>query len=123
MCTPFATFPVTVEVGVGVGDGVGDEELLELLDVGLGSDGVGSSDGDVGDGEGDVAELDASVADGVAPAPATASELCDDPSRPNATTAPAVPPAISTQPAVNAATAARRRPAPGIPTPGTLTHP
>ncbi|OLE20504.1 MAG: hypothetical protein AUG49_24905 [Catenulispora sp. 13_1_20CM_3_70_7] len=113
LCTPLATFPVTVEDGFG--DGLLELEL-ELEDEG----GEGEEDGDEDDrGDGDHEPVAVTVTRAAA---AEASAPCDEPSRPRATTPPAVPPATTTHPAANATTA-RRRPAPGIPTPGTCTHP
>jgi hypothetical protein len=108
LCRPFATFPVTVDDDGVVGSVLtGDDEPLD--------DGVGFRLGP--DGEPDV-ETAGTVATVEAVEVAVA-----DPSRPNATTAPAVPPATTTHPAASAATVARLRPAPGTPTPGTFTHP
>lgn len=87
----------------------------------------GADDVDVADGEGlgvGVGVIDAvgpavEPGPGAEPAPGAAlSVLCDEWLRPTATTAPAVPPAISTHPTANAVIAARLRPAPGIPTSG-----
>jgi hypothetical protein len=116
LCTPFATLPVTVE------DGDGD-----VLDVVAADDGAEEEEEDEED-----AELNVGVGEAPDPEPEPEGDTaaaCETPSvpdewsRPTATTAPAVPPAINTHPTANAAMVARLRPAPGTPTTPGNAHP
>jgi hypothetical protein len=107
------TLPVTVEDGDGVD--------VVALNEGDGDDGHDEEGDSPGVGLGVEAGLEADVA--AACAASAVSGLCEELSRPTATTAPAVPPAISTHPTANAASVARLRPAPGIPTFGNDKHP